>query len=180
MTKRKATTIEHLQSLEPLTALSKQRLEELLPLTELKQLAMGQSLFREGDVDNQVVYLLEGDVQMRSADGKLDLVLSHTATEARYPLDDSQPHVMSCVAMSKVQAIYIDNSVLDYLMTWDQIAIAESASSLADIASLSNTPPPSTEDLTEIAPNEEQVERSKIQEPSSPDYSTPPPADKHD
>lgn len=125
MANRQATSVEQLQRLEPLSALSKQRLEELLPLTEIKHLAMGQSLFREGDVDNQIVYLLEGDVRMSSSDGKLDLLLSHKAAEARFPLDDSQPHMLSCVALSKVRAICIDNSVLDYLMMWDQIAVAE-------------------------------------------------------
>ena len=125
MTKRQTTSVEQLQQLEPLSSLSKQRLQELLPLTEIKYLALGQSLFREGDVDNQLVYLLHGDVQMSSSDEKLELLLSHKAAEARFPLDDSQPHMMSCVALSKVRAIYIDNSVLDYLMTWDQIAVAE-------------------------------------------------------
>lgn len=125
MAKRQTTTVEQLKRLEPLSVLSKERLEELLPLTEIKQLAMGQSLFREGDVDNQIVYLLEGDVQMSSSDGKLDLILSHKMDEARFPLDDSQPHMMSCVALTKVRVIGIDNSVLDYLMMWDQIAVAE-------------------------------------------------------
>ena len=125
MVKRQTTSIEQLQRLEPLSSLSEQRLVELLPLTEIKHLAIGQSLFREGDVDNQIVYLLEGEVQLRSSDNKLDLQISHTASEARFPLDDSQPHMMSCMALSKVRAIYIDNSVLDYLMMWDQIAVAE-------------------------------------------------------
>lgn len=132
MTKRQTTSVEQLQKLEPLSALSMPRLEELLPLTEIKHLALGQSLFREGDVDNQIVYLLQGDVQMRSSDGKLDLLLSHKAMEARFPLDDSQPHMMSCVALSKVRAIYIDNSVLDYLMMWDQLAVAETMGSPVD------------------------------------------------
>lgn len=146
MAKRPTTSIAQLQALEPLSVLSRQRLEELLPLTEIKHLAMGQSLFREGDVDNQLIYLLEGDVQMMSSDGKLELVLSHKASEARYPLDDSQPHIMSCVALSKVRAIYIDNSVLDYLMMWDQIAVAESNINppTQPIQASGNTPVPAT------------------------------------
>ncbi len=130
MVNQQTTSLEQLQQLEPLSALSVQRLEELLPLTEIKDLVLGQSLFREGDVDNQIVYLLEGEVRMDSSDGKLALALSHKAAESRFPLDDSQPHMMSCVAMSKVQAIYIDSSVLDYLMMWDQIAFSESMACL--------------------------------------------------
>ena len=125
MTGSKHTRFEQLQGLEPLSTLSRERLEELLPLTELKYLNLGQGLFREGDVDNQLVYLLEGDVQLSTSDGKLDLIVSHKASEARFPLDDSQPHMMSAIALGKVTALYIDNSVLDYLMMWDQMAVAE-------------------------------------------------------
>lgn len=142
MVKQQTTSIEQLRKLEPLSALSRPRLEELLPLTEIKHLALGQSLFREGDVDNQLVYLLEGDVQLNSLDGKLDLLLSHKVTEARFPLDDSQPHMMSCVALSKVRAVYIDNSVLDYLMMWDQIAVAETLDSPLDSPLTERVPEP--------------------------------------
>lgn len=154
MAKRQTTSVKQLRQLEPLSVLSTQRLEELLPLTEIKHLALGQSLFREGDVDNQIVYLLEGDVQMNSSDGKLDLILSHRATEARFPLDDSQPHMMSCVALSKVRAIYIDNSVLDYLMMWDQIAVAETLGNPAETQAAEPVPEPlmaDTEDLSAVS-----------------------------
>jgi len=120
------TSIEQLKGLEPLSTLSDERLEELLPLTEIKFLAIGQSLFREGDVDNQLVYLLNGDVRVHSSDDKLDTVISHKTREACFPLDDSQPHMMSGTALGKVIALYIDNSVLDYLMMWDQMAIEDS------------------------------------------------------
>ena len=132
MVTRQVSSIDQLRLLEPLSALSTPRLEELLPLTEIKQLVSGQNLFQEGDVDNQLVYLLRGDVKMHSTDGKLELLLSHTTPEARFPLDDSQPHMLSCVAQNTVEAIYINNSVLDYLMMWEQLAVAETMSPSLD------------------------------------------------
>lgn len=160
MTKKESITLEELHALEPLSSLSRERLEELLPLTELKHLAMGQSLFREGDVDNQLVYLLNGDVQMQTSDGKLELVVSHKANEARYPLDDSQPHMMSGVALGKVIALYVDNSVLDYLMTWDQMAVAE----------LAAKPEVKQEEPTQSSKLESHLATLEIQETDLPSY----------
>lgn len=118
-------TLEQLRKLEPLSSLSKARLEELVPLTDIEMPGIGHCLFREGDVDNQTVFLLYGDVQMTSSDGKIDFVFSHTMEEARFPLDDSQPRQVSCIAQSKVKVARIDNSVLEYMMMWDQMAVSE-------------------------------------------------------
>lgn len=125
MARRNRINIDQLRQLEPLTTLSTARLEELIPLTDITELGIGHSLFREGDVDNQTIYLLDGDVQMASADGKLDMVFRHTMLEARFPLDDSQPRQISCTALSKVKVARIDNSILEYMIMWDQLAVSE-------------------------------------------------------
>lgn len=117
--------LEHLQKLEPVSNLSQERLEELVTLSYVEKMPIGMSLFREGDIDNQTVYLLEGEVRLSSSDGKVDKVLSGKSPEARFPLDDSQPRQVSCVALSRVEVVRIDNSVLDYMMMWDQMAASE-------------------------------------------------------
>ncbi len=113
---------ERLRRLEPLSALSPQRLQELVALSTVEQLGMGVSVFREGDVDNQTIYLLSGDVQLTSSDGSVDRMLSARSEAARFPLDDSQPRQSSCTALSNIEIVRIDNSVLDYMMMWDQLA----------------------------------------------------------
>jgi len=118
-------TLERLQKLEPLSNLSKERLEELVTLSSVEKMPIGASVFREGDIDNQTVYLLEGDVQLSSADGKIDKVITGKQKEARFPIDDSQPRQVSCTALSRVEVVRIDNSVLDYMMMWDQMAVSE-------------------------------------------------------
>jgi len=129
MARRDRITIDQLRELEPLSTLSTARLEELVPLTDVDELGIGHSLFREGDVDNQTMFLLEGDVQMSSADGKVDIVFSHSMQEARFPLDDSQPRQISCSALSKVKLARIDNSILEYMVMWDQLAVSEQGQS---------------------------------------------------
>ncbi|HID49208.1 MAG TPA: cyclic nucleotide-binding domain-containing protein [Chromatiales bacterium] len=117
--------IERLRQLEPLANLSGQRLQELLPLAEVERLEVGMSLFREGDIDNQTVYLLAGDVQLVASDGKTDRVVSARAPEARHPLDDSQPRHVSATAITPVVLVRFDNNVLEYMMMWDQLAVSE-------------------------------------------------------
>lgn len=125
MDEKRTITPERLQKLEPLSNLSSERLEELVTLSSVERLPIGHSVFREGDIDNQTVYLLDGDIQLTASDGKLDKVLTSKQPEASYPLDDSQPRQVSCVALSRIDVLRIDNSVLDYMMMWDQMAVSE-------------------------------------------------------
>lgn len=127
MQEAKLITPERLRKLEPLSNLSDERLQELVTLSSVERMPIGVSLFREGDIDNQTVYLLEGDVQLSSSDGKVDRVLTGKQPEALYPIDDSQPRQVSCSALSRVDVLRVDNSVLDYMMMWDQMAASEEA-----------------------------------------------------
>ncbi len=120
-------TIERLGKLEPLSNLSTERLAELVTLSNVERMPIGVVLFREGDIDNLTIYLLEGDVQLSSSDGKVDRVLTSKQPEALYPIDDSQPRQFSCSALSRVDVLRVDNSVLDYMMMWDQMAASEEA-----------------------------------------------------
>ncbi len=122
MRERTPIDVEQLRRLEPLSALSNERLRELVSLAYVEPLIMGVSVFREGDVDNQTVYLVSGDVQLRSSDGGIDRAVSSRADESRFPLDDSQPRQSSCTTLTNVEIVRVDNSVLDYMMMWDQLA----------------------------------------------------------
>lgn len=126
MSKKQKITIEQLKAFEPISVLSTERLEELQGLADVEVLGVGVTIFREGDVDNQSVYLLDGDVQLASVvDKSLDAVIGHKASDARYPLAEGQPRQMTCTAMTLTKVLRVDNSVLDYMMTWDQLAVAE-------------------------------------------------------
>ncbi len=125
MSKKTQVSVDRLKQFEPISALSDARLEELVSLSYVDRVGLGVSLFREGDVDNQTVYLLDGDVHMTSSDGRIDKVVSSKSQEARFALDDSQPRQVSATAMSLTEIVRIDNSVLDYMMMWDQMAMSE-------------------------------------------------------
>ena len=126
MDKKQKVSIEQLRGFEPISALSDERLEELQGLIDLESLGVGVTVFREGDVDNQTIYLLKGEVQLTSvAESSMERVISSITDEAKYSLAESLPRQMTCTAMTLVEVLRIDNSVLDYMMTWDQLAVAE-------------------------------------------------------
>ena len=125
MEKKEKLSQARLKTLEPLSSLSPERLSELVSLSYPELMGVGTTLFREGDVDNQTVYLLEGDVQLTSADGRIDRLLTSRMDESKYPLDDSQPRQCTAVNMSRIEVVRIDNSILDYMMMWDQLATSE-------------------------------------------------------
>jgi rhodanese-related sulfurtransferase len=125
MSDKQKITIEQLKALEPISILSVERLEELQGLVDVEELSMGVTIFREGDVDNQSVYLLNGDVQMTSVSQNLSTVMTHKTADAKYPLAEGQPRQISCTAITLAKVLRIDNSILDYMLTWDQLAVAE-------------------------------------------------------
>lgn len=126
MSKKQKITIEELKAFEPISALSIARLEELQGLVDVEVLGVGVTLFREGDVDNQSVYLIDGDVQMTSiSDQSLDTMLTHKVNDAKHPLAEGQPRQLTCTAMTLTKILRVDNSILDYMLTWDQLAVAE-------------------------------------------------------
>ncbi|MFO8024292.1 cyclic nucleotide-binding domain-containing protein [Thiohalophilus sp.] len=125
MNDKPVLTIEVLKKYEPIASLSAERLEELLSLLTLDSPGIGVSLFREGDIDNQTVYLLDGDIQLSSSDGTISKVITARDDEARYPLVDGQPRQATATALTRGHVILIENSILDYMMMWDQMAVSE-------------------------------------------------------
>ena len=126
MSKKVKITIEKLREFEPISALSNERLEELQGLIDIEVLGVGVTIFREGDVDNQSIYLIDGDVQLSSvSDNSLSLAMTHKANDAKHPLAEGQPRQTTCTAMTIAKVLRIDNSILDYMLTWDQLAVAE-------------------------------------------------------
>ena len=126
MSKKQKISIEELKSFEPISILSTERLEELQGLVDVEVLGVGVTIFREGDVDDQSIYLLEGDVQMSSVSNpNLDSSMTHKAKDAKHPLAEGQPRQVTCTAMTLAKVLRVDNSVVDYMLTWDQLAVAE-------------------------------------------------------
>ncbi len=134
MSQDQSGILEQLRELEPLASLSDERLRELLNLADVEKVGVGACLFREGDVDNQSVYLLKGDVQLSDAQGSVDTVIGARSEAARFVLDPKQPRRVTAVAITNVELIRFDNTVLDYLLTWDELTSVEQTQVVAQPA----------------------------------------------
>ncbi len=113
-----------LRGFQPLASLSDARLEELLGLSCVERLGMGTTIFRKGDVDGQSVFVLQGNVQLSGAGRTLERVVSGGSDAACAALDPSQPHQVDAVSLSAVTLLRIDNSILDYMLSWEQLSAA--------------------------------------------------------
>lgn len=126
MSKKQKISIEALKTFEPISSLSIERLEELIGLVDIEVLGVGVTIFREGDVDNQSVYLIDGDVQITSVSSQnLNSSMTHKSNDAKHPLAAGQPRQVTCTAMTLTKVLRVDNGILDYMLTWDQLAVAE-------------------------------------------------------
>lgn len=117
------TSVDHqtLSRLIPVNSLSTENLSDLARKTAVLSVTAGQTLFRQGDRDNQLVYLLDGEVELREASGPTQVVSGGSA-EANHALVPQQPRKHTALARTDCRVIRIDNDLLDILLTWDQSA----------------------------------------------------------
>ncbi|MGK0297821.1 MAG: CRP-like cAMP-binding protein [Gammaproteobacteria bacterium] len=110
-----------LKSFVPPNALNHENFEELASKTFVEDLATGATIFKEGDADKKSVYLVEGDVELRAADGSTVIVSSGTE-KTKHALSNLQPRRHTAVTKTACKVTRIDSDLLDILMTWDQMS----------------------------------------------------------
>jgi CRP-like cAMP-binding protein len=110
-----------LKTLVPPSALNAENFQELAGKTYVEEVAAGKAIFKQGDVDKQSVYVLEGEVAMTSSDGRATTVKSGTDT-AKHPVGNFQPRKHTAIAKVPSKITRIDADLMDVLMTWDQLS----------------------------------------------------------
>lgn len=113
-----------LRNFSPLDGLKKENLGALARKTQLREIAPGKLLFREGENDKKTFYLVSGAVELRSGDN-LVATIQANSPESRNPLAPGAPRRFSARTVGAVEYICIDSDLLDVLLTWDQTGIYE-------------------------------------------------------
>ncbi len=108
-----------LQALVPFNALSPMHFNEVAQKTIIEQIGAGRLVFKEGDQDNQSVYLLEGEVSLMSGNELVGTVKAGTEA-SRNPIAQQQPRQVSVRAKTAVTVARVDSALLDIMLTWDQ------------------------------------------------------------
>lgn len=118
---------ETLQGLEPIASLSAPRIRELAAKTPLENLGPGVRLFAEGERDRKLVYLLSGEIELRSHTNAQVLHITAGMPETWRPIDNKQPRQWTAMTAGDVEVIRIDMEQFDQMLTWDQMATAEAS-----------------------------------------------------
>ncbi len=113
-----------LARLQPICALLDDQIAELAEQTKELPLLKDWILFSTGEDDPSLVYLLEGEIEIRPADGEAYRVVSGDS-RSRYPLDEQNPHSCTAVALTPVLFVRIDRELVDTMLSWAQSASSD-------------------------------------------------------
>jgi len=123
---------KNLQELVPLNALSEASFTEIAPKIVIEEVRSGHYLFRQGDHDNQSVYLLDGKVDLIDGHRKVTGKVESGTDISRYPLANQQPRPLSARAVTRIFIARIDSLLLDAYLNWDHTTVAEATEISAD------------------------------------------------
>lgn len=116
--------IKVLAALEPISSFTPARLLELLDYCHLVNVARGQDPFAGRSLAGQSVYLVRGELEIVYEDDNRVLIRANSEW-ARHPLGKRQPNIRSALAQTDIQLLYVEDSLLDRMVTWDQMASYE-------------------------------------------------------
>ena len=112
-----------LQRLEPVASLSIEQLEYIAAHSMVETCAPGTCLFRQGDEDRKMLYLLQGDVEISSRHNADKFIISAAHREQGsnlHPIAKDQPRRTTANAITEVQVIRLDHDLVETMMAWDQ------------------------------------------------------------
>ena len=105
----------------PTKALNNENLQELVSKTHTEEIPAGKIVFKKGDNDRQVVYLLDGQVEIVSGNGNVKVIIAGSDV-AKHPLANQQPRKHTAKTKVDSKIIRVDADLLDILLTWDQMS----------------------------------------------------------
>ena len=114
--------LETLEGLEPVSSLSDLRLRELAELTTVEYVDALKCLFVEGDKDGEMIYLLNGEIELRSATKGQVFTIKAGTPESWIPIANRQPRQLTAITKTPSEIIRIDLDQFDQMLTWDQVA----------------------------------------------------------
>ena len=106
-----SSDLDTLRKLVPLADLPDYRFEELIKTVTPSKGVTGSVLFNQGDVENEFVYLLEGQIELRIGDIPLQIITAGTS-EASFALAHQFPRRASAVAVTPVSYLRVPGALL--------------------------------------------------------------------
>ena len=111
-----------LAKLFPLESLRPETREQLGLEATVSDYGRNEIVFRAGDIDEDTVYVLDGELRCEYPDGR---AVAHVAgtPHGRYSLNDTVPRRFTAkVVTSKARIVRLDRRFLEKIITWDQLS----------------------------------------------------------
>lgn len=112
---------EVLHDLVPLNTLAETSIDEVANAAIVEKVEPGTVLFREGDRDNDAIYLVKGKLKLDSASQGSSRILKGGTEESRFAIAQLRPRQVTGTVMTPATIIRIDNEILDHILTMDQV-----------------------------------------------------------
>ncbi len=118
---------EALAALYPFAKVGRERIDQLLNLCHHERFRQSIDPFRQRDWTGQVVYLTQGELKIKQADG-IVRVLVGGSERALFPVAQAGQIPLSAKAITDVELLRIDEDAADIVITWDQCVPKPAAS----------------------------------------------------
>ncbi len=105
----------------PIKSVIKEAYERLKTETSFTQYEEGENIFSIGDNDPNSLFLLEGEIELLSNDGKKS-ILSAKQEQSLFALSSLKPRLFNAHALDHVLIAKINTKILDKLLIWEQSA----------------------------------------------------------
>ncbi|MGA2552236.1 MAG: cyclic nucleotide-binding domain-containing protein [Burkholderiaceae bacterium] len=115
----KSPSVATLSHLDPLCALSPDRLAELSSFCRTEAIPEDADPFDANEGDGYSVYVLHGAIEVTYQDGEREVV-SDTASSGRRPIGKGR-RVLKARALTPTELMRIDDDLIDIMVTWNQI-----------------------------------------------------------
>lgn len=108
--------------LVPIESLSDAARLELINIAEIDQFPKKAQILNFGDTDEDFIYLIEGEISLTDAEGRVKLVNAKDE-QARYPLANLKPRQFHGVVQSeRATIIHLDGPSLERMLAWGHVS----------------------------------------------------------
>ena len=114
-----------LKSLEPIGSLSHDKLDELATKSTVEDIPAGRIVFRQGERDKRVIYLLNGQLEVTATGMASGDLIKAKTEEARHPIAPSLPRPGTAKTKTNCKLLIIDSDLLEILMEEDTSGLIE-------------------------------------------------------
>ncbi|WP_086932471.1 cyclic nucleotide-binding domain-containing protein [Agarilytica rhodophyticola] len=114
-----ANAFQTADTLVPLKSLRPTFIEDLFQHVTVHTVFANETLFEDGAIDGQHIYLQSGDAELQYPNGFVEVV---RASETFLPLAHQQPRPCRCVTLSDCTVMRIDSDRVDRTLAWSQIS----------------------------------------------------------